>query len=110
MMMYQCLYNSINEDIKKQIITKRNKYEIKSLPIGAAFYKVLIGTAEVETKATVAYIRMKLMNLTGKISNLNFNVTKFHNHVNQLVTTLASHEKESKDLTLSCPWEFHFWQ
>ena len=100
MMMYQCLYNSINEDVKKRIITKRDKYEINGLPIAAAFYKVLIGTAEVETKATVAYIRMNLMNLTNKISDLNFDVTEFHNHVNQLVTTLASHGKESEDLSI----------
>jgi len=43
---------------------------------------------------------MKLINLTDKINDLNFDITEFHNHVNQLVTTLASHRKESDDLSI----------
>ena len=47
MMLYQCLYNSANETVKKKIIPRTEKYKIGGTPIAAAFYKVIIGTAEV---------------------------------------------------------------
>ena len=99
-MMYQCLYNSTTDDVKKKILLKTSKYQIGTTSIGPAFLKVLIGTAEVETKATVAYIRRHLMNLETKMAEMHFNIDNFHEHVNMLMTTLASHGKSSDDLII----------
>jgi hypothetical protein len=56
------------------------------------YYKGIISTVEVETKATVAFIRTKLTNLKGKIKEMNFDIDQFHTYV--------EHGKISEDLTV----------
>lgn len=100
MMMFQCLYNSTSEDVKKKILLKTTKYKIGSAQIAPAFLKVLIATAEVETVATVSYVRKNLINLKVKMSELQYDINEFHHYVNQQLTTLASHGKQSEDLNI----------
>ena len=100
-MMYQCLFNTVSETVKKKLIPKTSTYMINSEPIAAMYhYKAIISTAEVETKATVAYTRINLVKLKDKMQELKFDVTKFHSYTDQQITTLASHGKTSDDLTV----------
>ena len=100
MMLYQCLLNSASEDVKKKLIPKSKDHKADETYIAAMYYKGLISTVEVETKATVAFIRTKLTNLKGKIKSLNYDIDLFHAYVEQQVTSLASHGKISEDLTV----------
>ena len=95
-MLYTCLFNSTSEDVKKKLLSKTSK--INGTEIAALLYKHLVATVEVETKATVAQIRIKLMNLHNTIATLNYDIDAFHLHLEELVTSLASHGKTSEDL------------
>jgi len=90
----------VREDVKKKLIPKSAEHKVNNTTIAAMYYKGLISTVEVETKATVAFIRTKLTNLKGKIKEINFDTDQFHSYVEQQVTSLASHEKISEDLTV----------
>ena len=78
MMLYKCLYNSVNETVKKNIIPKTEKYKIGGTPITEEFYMVIIGMSEVETKATIAFVRINLMNIKDKIQSINYEIEEFH--------------------------------
>lgn len=99
-MMYQCLFNTVSETVKKKLIPKTSTYMINNEPIAAMYYKAIISTAEVETKATVAYTRINLVKLKERMQELKFDVTEFHSYTDKQITTLASHGKTSDDLTV----------
>ena len=73
---------------------------VQNYPIAALYYKAIVSTVEVETKGSVTYIRKNLMNLKTKLEMLNFNITEFHEYVNDQMTSLASHGKTSEDLIM----------
>ena len=80
---------------------KMESTEVGKIGIAALFYKCIIATVEVETKAAaVAHIRTNLTNLQAKMNELNFDITAFHGYVQQLIVSLASHGKISEDLTV----------
>ena len=100
MVSYKCLYNSVNETVKKKIISKTEKYNIGGTPIAAAFYKVIIGTAEVETKATIDFVCINIMNIKDKIQPLKYDIEEFDYYISQPMTALASQGKVSDDLVI----------
>ena len=100
MMLYQCLFGSVSEDVKKKLIPKTDMHKVDNTTIAALYYKGIISTVEVETKATVAFIRTKLINLKDKMKEINYDIDSFHGYVEQQVTSLASHGKVSEDLTV----------
>ena len=57
-MLYQCLFNSVSEDVKKKLMPKMEETEVGEIGIAALLYKCIIATVEVETKATVAHIKI----------------------------------------------------
>ena len=44
-MMYQCLFNTVSETVKKKLIPKTSTYMINSEPIAAMYYKAIISSA-----------------------------------------------------------------
>ena len=50
-----------------------------------------------ETKATLAFIRIKLMNIKNKIQALNYYIEYFHKYINQKITALSSKGKFRED-------------
>ena len=77
MMLYQCLFGSVSEDVKKKLIPKTDIHKVDNTTIAALYYKEIISTVEVETKATVAFIRTKLINLKDKMKELNNDIDSF---------------------------------
>ena len=98
-MLYQCLYESMDIKGRKRLIPKVKSTLVQNQPIAALYYKAIVSTVEVETKGSVTYIKKNLMNLRSKLETLNFNITEFHEYVNDQMTSLASHGKTSEDLT-----------
>ena len=78
MMLYQCLFGSVSEDVKKKLIPKTNTRKVGNTTIAALYYKGIISTVEVETT--------KLINLKGKMKELNYDIDSFHGYVEQQVT------------------------
>ena len=60
-MLYQCLSNSVIEDVKKKLMPKKDETEVGEVGIAALLYKCIIATVEVETKATVAQLASELI-------------------------------------------------
>ncbi len=90
-MMFTCLMKSISEDVMKRMVPEKEKYVIGKLPIAALYYKLLINKAEVETRATVTNIRQRLSNLHKHIATVDYNITTFHEYVNQQLTSLSAY-------------------
>ena len=99
-MLFQCLFNSVSEDVKKKLMPKTEETEVNEVGIAALLYKCIIATVEVETKATIANIRVNLINLKTKMKEMEFDISKFHQYVQQQLVSLASHGKTSEDLTV----------
>ena len=100
-MLFQCLYNSASEGIKKKLIPKSSLHKVNDTTIAVVYYKGLTSAVEVETKVTVTFItHTKLTNLKGKIIELNYNIDHFCAYVEQQVASLGSHGKISEDLTV----------
>ena len=46
-MMYQCLYNSVSEDVKKRLVPKVESADIGGITIAALYYKSIISTVRI---------------------------------------------------------------
>ena len=55
-MMYQCLFNTVSETVKKKLIPKTSTYMINSEPIVAMYYKAIISTVYNVTKFETAQL------------------------------------------------------
>jgi len=60
MMLYQCLSNSITKEVKAKTMLRQNEYYVGNTPCGAAYLKVIIREAQIDTRATVLHLRGKL--------------------------------------------------
>lgn len=90
-MMFTCLSRSISDDVMKKIVPDRDEYIIERVPIAALYFKLLISKAELESRATTSNIRSKMVNLHNYIAKINYDVPKFHDYVNELLTTLSAY-------------------
>ena len=96
-MLYSCLTKSISQDVMKRLVPDREKYMINREPIAALYFKLLVSKAEVETRATTTNIRKKLNNLQTYISTIDYDITAFHEHVNQQLTALSAYGQGTND-------------
>ncbi len=52
MMLSQCLSNSVTKEVKAKTILRSNEYYVGKSPYGAAYLKVIIREAQIDTRAT----------------------------------------------------------
>ena len=95
MMLYHCLYNYVNKTVKKNIILKTENYKMGGISIAADFYKILISTTEVEAKATLTFIQIKLTNLKDKFRCLTTTLKSFALPLTRNVSHYQSRGKSS---------------
>ena len=86
--MSTCLTKSISNDVMKRIVPNKDQYMINKIPIAALYFKLLISKAQMDSRATTCNIRAKLVTLHVYIRKINFDISKFHEYVNELLTTL----------------------
>ena len=101
-MMHQCLAASLTEEIKVKVETLRENYTIGDVCDGPLYFKALIQTVTVDTRATTTNIRTKLMQLSTYIADVDYDVTAFNTEVKVWQLQLISRgEQAGPDLLIN---------
>jgi len=98
LLLYTCLAASITPETKAKAMIFHQDYHKGQTPIGAAYLKIRIWEANVDTRSTVMHIRAKLSALDSYILTINCNVTKFNAYVKDLIDSLMARGEMSNDL------------
>ena len=89
-LLYTCLAASISPETKAKAMIFHSDYHEGQTPIGAAYLKILIREANVNTRSTVMHIQAKLSALDSYILTINCNITKFNAYVKDLIDSLMA--------------------
>jgi len=98
MMLYQCLSNSITKEVKAKTMLRQNEYYVGNTPCGAAYLKIIIREAQIDTRATVLHLRGKLSSLDSYISTISYDIVKFNEYVKDLMDSLTARGETTHDL------------
>ena len=97
-LLYTCLAASISPETKAKVMIFHSDYHEGQTPIGAAYLKILIWEANVDTRSTVMHIRAKLSALDSYILTINCDITKFNANIKDLIDSLTARGEMTNDL------------
>jgi len=97
-LLYTCLAALISPETKAKAMIFHQDYYKGQTPIGAAYLKILIWEANVDTRSTVMHIRAKLSALNSYILTINCNITKFNAYIKDLIDSLMARGETTNDL------------
>jgi hypothetical protein len=95
---YQCLANSLTPTAKNSVQTKSELYTINDAPDGLLYFKAITQTIQVDTRATSANIKAKLMSLDTLMLECNQDVQAFNEQVVALKEKLLARGEPVTDL------------
>ena len=93
LLLYTCLAASITPETKAKAMIFHLDYHDGQTPIGAAYLKILIREANVNTRSTVMHIQAKLSALDSYILTINCDITKFNAYIKDLIDLLMARGK-----------------
>ena len=100
--LFVCLNNSVDDNTKRTLANEESIYAANGPPCGTTYLKLLIQKAEVDTRATASYIRRNLTQLDiYMIKEAKIDITKFNEHVNDQLNTLATRGETSSDIIIN---------
>jgi hypothetical protein len=73
-MIYACLHDTLTKEARTKVTLQQQKYIFNEFPDGLLFFKVIVGLAHLDTRATVSTIRARLLSLDTKIAELQDNI------------------------------------
>lgn len=98
LLLYTCLAASISPKTKAKAIIFHSDYHEGQTPIGAAYLKILIREANVNTRSMVMHIQAKLSALDSYILTINCDITKFNAYIKDLIDSLTARGEMTNDL------------
>jgi len=98
LLLYTCLAASITPETKAKAMIFHQDYHEGQAPIGAAYLKILIREANVNTRSTVMHIRAKLSALDSYILTIGCDITKFNAYVKDLIDSLTARGETTNDI------------
>ncbi len=90
LLLYTCLAASIMPETKAKAMIFHSDYHEGQTPIGAAYLKILIQEANVDTRSTVMHIQAKLSALDSYILTINCDITNFNAYIKDLIDSLTA--------------------
>jgi hypothetical protein len=100
-MMYKCIKNSIEEEGKVKILAELDSYHVQGVGCGPLLFKVIMGKAVVDNRATASFYRNNLLELDSYMSTINGDVALFNHYVKQQVYNLKARGETVNDLLLN---------
>ena len=100
-MLFKALFESLSKEGRDKVTLWKEEYHVGNKPSGLLLLKVIIRESHVDTNATSASIRLKLMGLDNQMAVMGFNITKFNEYVMLLVQSLAARGERSDDLLIN---------
>lgn len=100
--MYQCLYNTLEKSCQEDMLLRQHEFTVNGVKIAALLYKSIMSTASIDTSATVALTRTRLVSLDDlMINECNSNIQKFNVKVAELRQVLTRYGQQSEDLLIN---------
>ena len=97
-MMFACLRDALTESAQKRVALESHKYKVSDMADGLLYFKVIMGIAHLDTRATVTVIRTHLLSLNMKISELQDNKIELNEFVKAQQAGLEARGKRTDDL------------
>jgi hypothetical protein len=101
MQIYGCLSQSLTEEAKNEVALEAAQYTIAGVADGLLFFKVIVGLAHVDTRATITVIRTRLSTLDAKISELQDNIVELNEFVKTQQAGLVARGERTSDLLVN---------
>ncbi len=98
LLLYTCLAMSIAPETKAKAMIFHQDYHEGQTPIGAAYLKILIWEANVDTRSTIMHIQAKLSALNSYILTIRCDITKFNTYIKDLIDSLTARGKMTNNL------------
>ncbi len=98
LLLYTCLAASIAPETKAKAMIFQQDYHEGQTLIGAAYLKILIREANVDTRSTVMHIQAKLSALDSYILTIGCDITKFNAYIKDLIDSLMARGETTNDL------------
>ena len=95
---YICLMNSLSKEAKDKMLLLRTSFTFDGTPSGISFLKNIISESHVDTNATLRLLRARFSALDDYMSTVDSDITKFNQHVNNLLDSLAARGATTEDL------------
>ena len=95
---FNCVMKSLTHEAINKIKHKQNEYTINGTPSGVMLIKLIVKEAHIDTNATLTRIRNEISNLDEYMIKIEYDVSKFNLHVQELMSQLSSRGAESNEL------------
>jgi hypothetical protein len=96
--MQQCIFASLTQAFQNRVNLQKKSWYIDDQADGACLLKVVISLSYPDTPATTSHIRTELTKSDEKMIELNFDIEKFNDWVNDQVAQLAARGAQTTDL------------
>jgi hypothetical protein len=96
--MQQCIFASLMQAFQNRVNLQKKSWYIDDQADGACLLKVMISLSYPDTPATTSHIRTELTKSDEKMIELNFDIEKFNDWVNDQVTQLVARGAQTTDL------------
>lgn len=97
-MLYHCLTKSLSPEALNRINLRSDDYFSSDTPSGTCLLKVIIQESYIDSPATIRITREKLSKLDEKMRELDCDILKFNEYVQEQVRVLEARGAESSDL------------
>ena len=98
---YVCLSLSLTDEAKHKVSLDAGRYTIGDECDGLLFFKVIVGLAHVDTRATVTVIRTRLSSLDTKMSDVQDNIVELNQFVKAQQDGLTARGERTDDLLVN---------
>ena len=97
-LLYSCLAASLSQDALAKVSTWKADYTVNNLQSGTLLLKVILRETHHDTRGIVLHIRKQLSKLDTYIPTINNDITKFNEHVMDLIKGLETRGATTEDL------------
>jgi uncharacterized coiled-coil protein SlyX len=99
--MYACLSESLTPEAKNKVALETHKFAVNNVNDGLLYFKVIVGLAHIDTRATVTVIRTRLSSLDTKIAELQDNIIELNQFVKTQTDGLEARGETTEDLLVN---------
>ena len=98
---YACLSESLTPEAKNRVALERQRFTVLGTSDGLLYFKVIVGLASIDTRATVSNIRTSLSSLDIKLAELQDDIVELNRFVKTQMEGLAARGEVTEDLLVN---------
>jgi hypothetical protein len=98
---YACLIESLTTEARNRVVLETENYTVTDELDGLLFFKVIVGLAHIDTRATITVIRTRLSSLDVKIADFQDNIVDLNAYVKNQTDSLHARGETTNDLLVN---------